>query len=277
MNELALTESPSLRAEHMGRVDVLDKVKAISLLPDDTHADVAIVATYYEVGTGTIDSLVRRNRAELERNGLRVIKGEEYREFATVTLKIANSKARSTTLFSRRTILNVGQLLVESPVAKSVRSYLLDVEELAPPEIRTEALERAALSRAQVLMLKAADGFLDRGWLVAKTKLVVARGLGEEPEIDPAEAPLYVPDFLKSKGLRKSEIASVQSTFGRRAAALHEAEHGFKPGKRQAEVSGGSIRNTLAWTQRHVPLFEEVWDRWYAAQYSPQAALLSLP
>ncbi len=31
--ELVLTESPSLRAQYAARIDVLDKVKALSLLP----------------------------------------------------------------------------------------------------------------------------------------------------------------------------------------------------------------------------------------------------
>jgi hypothetical protein len=30
----------------------------------------------------------------------------------------------------------------------------------------------------------------------------------------------------------------------------------------------------LAWTERHRPLFDEVWDRWYAADYDPPLALL---
>lgn len=33
MNELALIESPSLRAQYANHVEVLDKVKALNLLP----------------------------------------------------------------------------------------------------------------------------------------------------------------------------------------------------------------------------------------------------
>lgn len=270
MNELALTESPSLRAQHADRVDVLDKVKALSLLPDNVHADIAIVADYYEVSTGTIESLVRRNRAELEGNGLRVLKGEEYKEFATVALKIANSKARSATVFTRRAILNVGQLLEDSAVAKDVRAYLLNIEEIATHNQRAEAIDRVHLAQARVELLKAGDGYLDSQWQRTNIRIQTAIGLGKEPEIDPDDVPLYVPDFLKSKGLKRDEVTSVQSMFGKRAASLYEAEHGVKPGKRPTETPNGSIRNTLAWTQRDLPLFEEVWDRWYAAQYAPE-------
>lgn len=129
MNELALIESRSLRAGCVDRVDVLYKVKALELLPDDMHADVPIVADYYEVATGTIESLARRNREELEGNGMRVLRGAEYREFATSALKITNPMARHGMFFTRRAILNVGQLLEDSPVAKAVRTRLLDIEE----------------------------------------------------------------------------------------------------------------------------------------------------
>ncbi|GAA4221387.1 hypothetical protein FHR32_005064 [Streptosporangium album] len=273
MNELALTESPSLRAQHVDRVDVLDKVKALSLLPDGAHADIPIVANYYEVTPGTIEKVVQRNRAELTENGLRVLKGAEYRAFATDNLSAANPNARSATIFTRKAILNVGQLLVDSTVAKDVRAYLLNLEEVATHEQRAEAIDRVELAKARIEMLAAADGYLDSKWVRLKMRVQAAIGLGEEPEIEPDDLPLYVPDFLKSKGLKKKDVEATQSTFGRRAAALYEAEHGFKPGKRQAEIPNGSVRQTLAWTQKDLPLFEEVWDRWYAAKHTPQFEL----
>jgi hypothetical protein len=110
-------------------VDVLDKVKALALLPDDVHADIPVVADYYEVGVEAIKSVIYRNRAELVENGLRVLRGKEYREFASCTLNLANPNSRSITLLTRRTILNVGQMLTESPVAEAVRKHLLDTEE----------------------------------------------------------------------------------------------------------------------------------------------------
>jgi hypothetical protein len=273
VNELALTESASLRAQYADRVDVLDKVKALALLPDGTHVDLPMISRYYEVAEDAIESVVRRNRQELEANGFQVLKGQAYREFASVNLTDANPNARSITLFTRRAILNVGQMLAESAVARSVRTYLLDVEELAPPEVRTEAIERAALARVQVLAYKAAEGLLDRTWLASKAKVALARMAGEEPEIDPDDVPLYVPDFLKSMGLKKKQIDSEQSWFGKRAAALYEAEHGEKPGKRASDTPNGSVRNTLAWTQRDLPIFEEVWERWYAEKYAPEPDL----
>lgn len=159
MHELALTESPSLRAQYAGHVEVLDKVKALTLLPDGVHVDIPGVAAYFEVAPEAIESVIRRNRAELEGNGLRVLKGKEYREFATVNLTVANPNARSITLFDRRTILNVGQMLTESPVAEAVRKHLLDVEErardiyLASHQAPRELFEPKTFPLAEVVVL----------------------------------------------------------------------------------------------------------------------------
>jgi hypothetical protein len=132
-------------------------------------------------------------------------------------------------------------------------------------EEQLDSLISRAKQQAEVLSILAP--IVSPDWLETKARLVAARALGEEPEVDPLDVPLYVPDYLKSKGLKRREIESVQSWFGRRAAALYEAEHGEKPGKRQSDLPNGSVRETYAWTERHRPVFEETWDRYYADQY----------
>lgn len=271
--DLALTESRTLRTQHVAKVDVLDKVKALTLLPDGIHATTEIVASYYEVTPEAIKKVVQRNREELTENGLHVLRGPELREFEGDNLSL--SKVRNLALFTRRAILNVGQLLTDSPIAERVRTYLLDVEELAPAELRNEAIERAAISRAQVRLLQSADGLVDKTWLANKARVVIARGLGEEPEIDPLDRPLYVPDYLKEKGVTaKRDLASIQSWFGRRVVAMAEASDVAVPEPRTSELPNGTLRSTIAWTERHRPLFNEVWDRWYAADYDRPAVLV---
>lgn len=269
MNEIALTESPALRAQYVDRVDVLDKVKALSLLPDGVHMTTELLADYYEVEVETIKSVVRRNRAELERNGLKRLQGEDLRDFERVNLTPSPNR-RSLNIFNRRAILNVGQMLTESAVAEGVRAYLLNIEEVASQQQRSDSIETIRVARERIELLKAGDGYLDPAWQRTNIRIQTAIGLGKEPELDPDEVPLYVPDFMKSKGMKKKDIDSQASMFGKRAASLYEAEHGVKPGKRPSETPNGSIRNTLAWTQRDIPVFEEVWDRWYAAKYAPE-------
>ncbi|MET9550598.1 phage antirepressor N-terminal domain-containing protein [Streptomyces sp. NPDC006627] len=138
-------------------------------------------------------------------------------------------------------------------------------------EDQLDSLISRAKQQAEILSILAP--IVSPEWLETKGRLVAARALGEEPEVDPLDVPLYVPDFLKGKGLKRKQIESVQSWFGRRAAALYEAEHGEKPGKRQSDLPNGSVRETFAWTARHLPVFEETWDRYYADQYPVQGEL----
>src|SRR5690606_8936963 len=55
-------------------------------------------------------------------------------------------------------------------------------------------------ARAQMEVLRLADGLVSRDWLEAKARHVVARALGEEPEIDPARRPLTVGEYLEERG-----------------------------------------------------------------------------
>ena len=138
INEAVLLESKVLRDSAMGRTDALDKVKALSLLPDGMHVTTAMVAAYFEVGVEAIKSLVKDHRAELEGNGYRLLVGEELRSFKD--LSRLQSRTRSLALFSRRAVLNVAMLLRDSEVARQVRVYLLDMEYL----VRTRPVDNPA-------------------------------------------------------------------------------------------------------------------------------------
>jgi hypothetical protein len=267
LNELALLQSQALRAEHANRVDVLDKVKALSLLPDGVHATTELVANYYEVSPEALDQIVKRNRRELEDNGYKVMSRAEFESVIGDTLELS-PQARRIAVFNRKAILNVGQLLTGSQVAKDVRAYLLNLEEIATHDQRSEAIDQVQLAKARIEMLAATVGYLDDKWVKLKMRVQAAIGLGEEPEIDPDDMPLYVPDFLKSKGLSKKQIASAQSWFGRRLVTLAEAEGRTLPQKRAADTPNGAVRETIAWTRKDLPLFEEVWDVYYAAEYA---------
>ncbi len=129
INESALLESRTLRDGVLERTNVLDRVKALSLLPDGMHVTTAMVAAYFEVGLTAIRSLVLDHRAELEANGYHTLTGSELSSFKE--LSGLQSRTASLALFSRRAVLNVAMLLRDSEVARQVRVYLLDMEYLA--------------------------------------------------------------------------------------------------------------------------------------------------
>ncbi|HEY8979925.1 MAG TPA: restriction endonuclease [Streptomyces sp.] len=134
INETVLLESKSLRASVAERTEVLERVKVLSLLPDGVHVTTAMVAAYFEVGVEVIRQLVQRHRAELTANGLVVLRGAELRKFESdnVSLSLGSypQARRSLTVYPRRAILNVAMLLRDSEVARRVRVYLLDMEQM---------------------------------------------------------------------------------------------------------------------------------------------------
>ncbi|MFJ2646017.1 restriction endonuclease [Streptomyces sp. NPDC087420] len=126
LDEIALTESKTLRASVAERDEVLDKVKQLALSPDGLHATTKDVASYFEVGETVIWALIHDHREEIESNGYRVLKGEQLHCFKQVCG--IKSRSRSLGVFSRRAVLNTAMLLRESVVARQVRTYLLDTE-----------------------------------------------------------------------------------------------------------------------------------------------------
>lgn len=136
----------------------------------------------------------------------------------------------------------------------------------ATPEQLDSVITRAQTARAQANVITALRGVIDPVFLENKARIVLARALGEVPEIAPESLPLNVEDFLKTKGLKGAELKSVRSTFGRRLSTLYKATHGRAPGKAQNEVNSG-IRAVNSYVNADLPLFDEVWEQFYADLY----------
>lgn len=130
-NDLILVESRTAREQYINQLNILDKVKKLVLLPDDVHATIDMWSDYYEVDADAVESHIRRNRDELESDGMRVLRGKGLTEFVSAFETEANisKMARTLTVIPRRGGLRLGMLLEKSPVAKTVRTYLLDTEQ----------------------------------------------------------------------------------------------------------------------------------------------------
>ncbi|MFF8768522.1 phage antirepressor KilAC domain-containing protein [Nocardiopsis dassonvillei] len=144
-DELALTESRTLRAQYADRVEALDKVKALTLMPNSMYASIDQTATYFEVHPDAIEKAIRVNREELDSDGMRVLTGARLSAFKAESG--VRTRAASLTLLPRRAILRMGMLLRDSYVARQVRTHLLDSER-APaavvPQTYAQALRAAA-------------------------------------------------------------------------------------------------------------------------------------
>lgn len=69
--------SREFRDERLDRINVLEKVKSILLLPGTEFATINQVADYYEVDREAVKKVVQRHRDEFDLNGLATIKGND--------------------------------------------------------------------------------------------------------------------------------------------------------------------------------------------------------
>lgn len=162
-------EVKNLRDKYIDRVEVLEKVSNLLLLPHTEYATAKQVAEFYEVDFKTIKKVTERHRDELSNDGCKLYMLKEILQLLEVqdtdsirqdvVLKTQKGKTeivsndniiaviptRGTILFPKRAILRIGMLLRDSEVAKEVRNRLLDIEhdtyENAKPIIRTIADE----------------------------------------------------------------------------------------------------------------------------------------
>lgn len=87
------------------------------------------LAEFYAVDVSTIDSYLAQYENELRHNGYELFKGAMLKAFKKEFGGIINIQSKTTQLgiFNFRAFLNFGMLLVESEMAKAIRSKILDI------------------------------------------------------------------------------------------------------------------------------------------------------
>ncbi|MCX6072721.1 MAG: DNA-binding protein [Campylobacterales bacterium] len=90
----------------------------------------AQVANLLAIDERTIDRYLESNKEELLKNGYRVLKGKDLKDFKAYVddIDVVDiSKAPSLGAFSFRAVLNIAMLVTESEKAKAIRSKILDI------------------------------------------------------------------------------------------------------------------------------------------------------
>ena len=141
MKDLILVESKTARQQMIGRCSILSKVKALPYLTKDMKSTSQQAAAFYEVPEETVKSVIKRNRDEFDEDGIEILSGNAIKNLLC-EVQGAPSKTRKLTLLPKRAILRLGMLLTESEVAKTVRNYLLNLEEVAEPGQKEWSLQR---------------------------------------------------------------------------------------------------------------------------------------
>lgn len=148
-----LIESKELREQMAGRVEVLDKVKELLLIPKTEFATVGLVSEFYGVDIEAVKKVVQRNEDELLSDGMKRLNGREIKEelvgdnmsltkfqgyFMIEGIRFRNN---TNILLSRRAILRIGMLLQDSVIATEVRTQLLNIEEKVSNEVKIEDID----------------------------------------------------------------------------------------------------------------------------------------
>lgn len=204
------------------------------------------------------------------------------RSWATVALNATvaeDGKVREMVMIDRRTMTMWLATLDEKRVNDAARPVVIAFQAEAAdaldayfhdggainPNATEDQLDRLARqAQAQAAVIQALKGIVDPKHLEAKGRIVLARALGEEPEINPVDVPLYVSDYLKSKGLASDMVAAKASGFGKRLKGLYVSELGDEPKKAYQNLPNGTVRPVFAYTEAERPLFDQVWNRHYA-------------
>jgi len=120
-------------------------------------------------------------------------------------------------------------------------------------------------ARAQMEVLRLADGLVSRDWLEAKARHVVARALGEEPEIDPARRPLTVGEYLEERGITGPALRSLSGPFGKVVKRLYRDRYDREPPQTDRFVDG-ALRKVAAYTEADRELMDAAFVLIGAAQ-----------
>ncbi len=153
-------DSKELREQAMSKIEVLEKVKQLFLIPELECMTVRQVADYFEVDFETVKWQYKNNRDEFDGDGVCTKKPSDIQSLSgsqTPTLKMAQRRGfleitlpDNTTLsipncgvkcFPKRAILRMGMLLRDSRVAREIRDQLLNTFEHATQEQRVTEIK----------------------------------------------------------------------------------------------------------------------------------------
>jgi hypothetical protein len=137
-----------------------------------------------------------------------------------------------------------------------------------------QQIEERRIRRALglVQLIAAMDDTVDPKWKRSRQLHHYAEAAGEVAEIPAADRALLVETYLKDLGLTDGERRSVRSTFGRRISLAFQMQHGEKP-KDSLGLVDGRERQVKSYTEADRPMFDKVWDEFYADTYPAQQRL----
>lgn len=92
----------------------------------------------------------------------------------------------------------------------------------------------------------------------AMGKVILSRAMGERPELESSETPLYAATFLAEKGHKPKTVAKFQASFGVRVSNRYLKVHGRRSEKIPGPA-GSRIDKVAVYSEDDRPLLEQVY------------------
>lgn len=115
-NSIALKEIENQLSSHING----------SLWKEQTWFTKDYLSTFFNVDVRTIERVVEANKHELTENGYKILTGKELAAFKLTDINVGQT-SRNLAIFSFRSFLNLAMLLQNSPIAKELRTRILDI------------------------------------------------------------------------------------------------------------------------------------------------------
>lgn len=209
----------------------------------------------------------------------RKLRNKPWAVMVKMTMTAADGKNYQTTMIDRRTLTmwlaTIDASRIKEDYARSILeayqveaadaldSYFHEGAAINPraDEHQLNAIMRQ--SQMQMELCQIAKGLIHPDHLEAKARVILARGLGEAPELNPGTRPLYAQQFLKEKNLSAKQMKSRASVFGKRLKAAYVEKYGREPEKYDLDLANGQTRPVNAYTEADRPLMEQVWKQYF--------------
>lgn len=150
-------ESRSLRDNCIERLDILNRVKALFLIPEVNLMSTGMVAKFFDVPADTIRWEYMQNKEEVDSDGVKSMSSKELKVVLDNQTLLPNGHSgvivsatdgtkynlphTKTTYYTPRSVMRLAMFLRDSKVAREVRTQLLNVVMDTTPEKRIEHIE----------------------------------------------------------------------------------------------------------------------------------------
>lgn len=189
--------------------------------------------------------------------GMAPTTGADGKTYQMVTVDVRTFLMLLATIDEHRVKPEVRPLLVafQAEVADAIEAYWTRGGAINPRATDDQLAAIIGRARAQMEVLRLADGLVSRDWLEAKARHVAARALGEEPEIDLARRPLTVGEYLEERGITGPALRSLSPAFGKTVKRLYRDRYDREPPQVDRFVDG-ALRKVAAYTEADRELFD---------------------